>query len=73
MSVTRYDGLLSSRTISEKTNDPIFRKFHDRRIDRRTDRQTDRQTDRNTDRQINRQTAASKYKMPIYTERAMLF
>ena len=30
-SVTRYHGQLSSCTIPEKTNDPILRKFSDRR------------------------------------------
>ena len=39
-SVTRYHGHLSSCTISEKTNDPILRKFSDGRIDGRTDGQT---------------------------------
>ena len=39
--VTRYHGQLSSCTMPEKTNDPILRRF----IDRRTDRQTDGQTD----------------------------
>ena len=43
--VTRYHGQLSSYTISEKTNNPILRKFCDGRTDRLTDRQTDRQTD----------------------------
>ena len=36
-SVTRWHGQLSSWTISEKTNDPIFRKFSDGRTDRETD------------------------------------
>ena len=35
-SLTRYHDQLSSCTISEKTNDPILRKFSDGRIDRRT-------------------------------------
>ena len=35
-----YHGHLSSYTISEKTNDPVLRKFQDRRTDVRTDRQT---------------------------------
>ena len=35
-SVTRYYRQLSSCTISEKTNDPIFRKFSDRRTDEQT-------------------------------------
>ena len=39
--VTRYYGQLSSCTISEKTNDPILKKFSDGRTDGRTDRQTD--------------------------------
>ena len=39
-SVARYQGQLSSSTISEKTIDPIVRKFSDRR-----DEQTDRQMD----------------------------
>ena len=38
-SVTRYHGHLSSCTISEKTNDPILRKFSDDGwMDGRTDR-----------------------------------
>ena len=41
LSVTRYHGQLSSCTISEKTNDPIFRKFSDGRTDGQTDKQTD--------------------------------
>ena len=36
-SVKRYYGQLLLRTISEKTNDPILRKFCDRRTDRQTD------------------------------------
>ena len=36
---------LSSCKISEKTNDPILRKYSDGRMDERTDRQTDGQTD----------------------------
>ena len=36
-SVTRYHGLLSSCTISEKTNDAILRKLSDGRTDRPTD------------------------------------
>ena len=39
-SVTRYHGQLSSCTLSEKTIDPILRKFSDGR-----DGQTDRQMD----------------------------
>ena len=46
--VTRYHGQLSSCTISEKTNNPILRKFCDGRTDRLTDRLTDRRTDRRT-------------------------
>ena len=38
LSVTRYHSQLSLCTISEKTNDPILRKFSDGRIDRGTDR-----------------------------------
>ena len=38
LSVTRYYGQLSSFTISEKTKDPILRKFYDGKTDRRTDR-----------------------------------
>ena len=34
LSVTRYYGQLSSCKISEKTNDPIMRKFSDGRTDR---------------------------------------
>ena len=37
LSVTRYHGQLLSCAISEKTNDPILRKFSDGRTDRRTD------------------------------------
>ena len=37
-SVSRYHGQLSSCIISEKTNDPILRKFRDAGTDRRTDR-----------------------------------
>ena len=33
LSVTSYHGQLSSCTISEKNNDPIFRKFSDGRTD----------------------------------------
>ena len=36
LSVTRYYRQLSSCAISEKTNDPIFRKFSDRRTDEQT-------------------------------------
>ena len=43
-SVTSYYGQLSSCTITEKTNDPILRKFSDGQIDRWTDGQTDRWT-----------------------------
>ena len=39
-SVTIYHGHLSSWTIPEKTNDPIFRKLSDGRTDGQTDRQT---------------------------------
>ena len=57
-SVTRYHAQLSSCTISEKTSDPILRKFSDRWMDGRTDgwmdgqvgRWTDGQTDGKTDR-----------------------
>ena len=35
--VTRYYGQLPFRTISEKTNDPILRKFSDGRTDKRMD------------------------------------
>ena len=41
LSLTRYHGQLSSCTISEKTDDPILRKFSDGRSDRRTDRRTE--------------------------------
>ena len=41
LSLTRYHGQLSSCTISEKTDDPILRKFNDGRSDRRTDRRTE--------------------------------
>ena len=44
-SVTGYHGQLSSCTISEKTNDPILRKFSDGRTDGQTGRQTNGQTD----------------------------
>ena len=37
-SVTRYHGQLSSCTISEKTNDPILRKFSDGQTDGHTDK-----------------------------------
>ena len=37
-SVTRYHGQLSWCTISEKTNDPILRKFSHRRANRQIDR-----------------------------------
>ena len=40
-SVTRYQGNLSSCIRSEKTNDPILKKFMDGRTDGRTERQTD--------------------------------
>ena len=40
-SVSRYHGQLLLCTISEKTNDSIFRKFSDGRTDGQTDRQTD--------------------------------
>ena len=43
-SVTRCHGQLSC-TISEKTNDPIFRKLSDGRTDGQTEGQTDRLTD----------------------------
>ena len=43
-SVTRYYGQLSSCKISEKTNDPILRKFSDGWADRWTDRMIDRRT-----------------------------
>ena len=39
--VTRYHGQLSLCTISEKTNDPIFRKLSDRWREGQTDEQTD--------------------------------
>ena len=42
LSVTKCYGQLSSCTISEKTNDPIFRKFSDEWTDRWSDGQTDR-------------------------------
>ena len=35
-SFSRYYGQPSSYTISEKTNDPVLRKFSDGRTDRRT-------------------------------------
>ena len=38
LSVTRYNGQLSSCTISEKTNDPILRKFSDGQTDGQRDR-----------------------------------
>ena len=38
LSVTRYNGQLLSCTISEKTNDPILRKFSDGETDRQIDR-----------------------------------
>ena len=41
LSVTKYHGQLSSRTILEKTNDPILIKFSDGRTDGQTPRQTD--------------------------------
>ena len=41
LSVTRYHSRLLSCTISEKTNDPILRKFSDGWMGRWTDRQTD--------------------------------
>ena len=41
LSVTTCYGQLSSCTISEKTNDPIFRKFSDEWTDRWSDGQTD--------------------------------
>ena len=44
-SVTRYYGLLSSCTISEKSNDAIMKKFSEGRTDRRADGQTDGRTD----------------------------
>ena len=44
-SVTRYCGELSSCTISEKTNDPIFRKLSDEQMQGQTDREADRRTD----------------------------
>ena len=37
LSVTRYHGQLSSYTISEKTNNPIFRKLSDRWMGGQTD------------------------------------
>ena len=40
-SVTRYHGQLSSCTISEKTNDPTFRKLSDGWTDEWMDRRTD--------------------------------
>ena len=43
LSVTRYHGQLSSRTISEKTNDPILRKLSDRQMNRQMDRRTNGQ------------------------------
>ena len=41
-SVTTYHSQLSPCTISEKTNDPISRKFCDARTDGQTDGQMDR-------------------------------
>ena len=41
LSVTKYHGQLSSRTILQKTNDPILIKFSDGRTDGQTARQTD--------------------------------
>ena len=41
-SVTRYYGQLSLRKVSEKTNDPILRKFSDGRTDGRMHRETNR-------------------------------
>ena len=40
-SVTRYYGELSLRKVSEKTNDPVLRKFSDGRTDAQRDKQTD--------------------------------
>ena len=40
-SVTRYHGQLSSSPISEKTNDPVLRKFSEERTDRQSERQKD--------------------------------
>ena len=48
LSVTIYHGQLSSCTISEKTSDPILRKFTDRPTIQQTDGWTDRQTDEST-------------------------
>ena len=44
-SVTRYNGQISSCTISDKTNDPILRKLRDGRTERRADRRTDGKSD----------------------------
>ena len=44
-SVTRYNGKISSCTISDKTNDPILRKLRDGRTERRADRRTDGKSD----------------------------
>ena len=49
LSVTRYHGQLPSCRISEKTNDPILRKFSDRQTGRQADRQAGRQAGRQTD------------------------
>ena len=42
-SVTRFYGQLSSCAISEKTNDPILRKFSDGQTDQQTEGGTDGQ------------------------------
>ena len=42
-SIAIYHGQLSSYKKSEKTNDPILRKFSDGRMDGQTDGQTDGQ------------------------------
>ena len=39
LSASRYHSSLSSCTISEKTNDPIFRKFSDGQTDEQTNGQ----------------------------------
>ena len=53
-SVTTYHRQLASGTISEKTNDPILRKFSDGRTDGRKDGQTETDRDRQRDGQTDR-------------------
>ena len=58
-SVTRYNGQISSCTISDKTNDPILRKLRDGRTDGRKDGRTDGQTARVTSWTLSDQSLAS--------------